>query len=82
MKFAWAHCLSLSRALWMVSYLFGVLTASHSLVSSANLLRVHLTPLSVSLMKILKSFGLSTDPWGTLLVTDLHPDMDSLPTTL
>ena len=39
----------------------GESTTPHSLLSSANLLRVPLTPLSVSLMKILKSIGLSTD---------------------
>jgi len=49
--------LSLSRSLWMVSHPSGVLTTLHSLVSSANLLKVHVTPLSMSLMKILKSIS-------------------------
>jgi len=53
--------LSLSRALWMASHPSGVLTSPHSLVSSANLLRVPSMPLSMSLMKILKSTGLSTE---------------------
>ena len=53
---------SLSRSLWMASHPSGVLTAPHSLVSSANVLRVHSIPLSMSLMKILNSTSPSTDP--------------------
>jgi len=49
-----------------------VSTAAHSLVSSANLLKVHLTSLLMSLMKILKSISTSTDPSGTPLVTGLR----------
>ena len=35
-----------------------------------------------SLMKIFKSTGPSMDPWGTLLITDLHLDTEPLTTTL
>lgn len=43
------------EVLWMASLL--------SPTSTANLLRVHLTPLSMSLMKILKSTTPKTEPW-------------------
>ena len=33
-------------------------------------------------MKILKSIGPSTNSWGTPFITDLHPDIKSLNTTL
>jgi len=66
--------LSLSRSLWMTFHPSGMLTSPNNLVSSAELLRVHSIPLPKSLIKILKS----TDLWGTPLVTDLHPDMESL----
>ena len=48
-------------SLWIPSRLSGMSTAPHSLVSFANLLRVHSIPLSVLLMKMLKSTSLSTD---------------------
>ena len=73
---------SLSGSLWMPSCPSGVLTASLSLVSSANLLRVHLIPLSMSLMKKLNSTGPNMDPQGTPLVTNLHLDIEPLTTTL
>ena len=56
----------------MVFHPSGMSTTPHSLVSSANLQRVHSISLSISLMKILNSP--STDPWWTSLITDLHPD--------
>jgi len=59
----------------------GMLTAEHSLVSFTNLLRVHLIPLLMSLIKTLKSISPSIDPWGIPLVTDLHLDIESLATT-
>lgn len=37
---------------------------------------------SVSLMKMLKNIGLSTDPYGTLFVTGLHLDVELLITTI
>ena len=65
MRLTWAHCSSLSRSLWMASLPSGVLTAPQSLVSPANLLRVHSAPSSMSSMKILlKSIGPSTTPGG------------------
>jgi len=70
MRFTWAHCLSMSRYIWIASHPSGVLTVPHSLVPSANSLRVHSTPPSVLLMKILKTTGPSADLWGTL-ITDI-----------
>ncbi|KAK4825966.1 hypothetical protein QYF61_003535 [Mycteria americana] len=53
----------------------GVSTAPLSLVSSANLLRVHSIPLSMSLMKILNSTGPTIDhyPLDTIIQTIPHP---------
>ncbi|KAK4814241.1 LOW QUALITY PROTEIN: hypothetical protein QYF61_012737 [Mycteria americana] len=82
MRFTQAHFSSLSRSLWMTSHPSGVSTAPHSLVSSANLLRVHSISLSMSLMKILNSTGPSTDPCGTPPITDLHLDIEPLTATL
>ncbi|KAK4827087.1 LOW QUALITY PROTEIN: hypothetical protein QYF61_014189 [Mycteria americana] len=61
MRFTQAHFSSLSRSLWMVSHPSDVSTAPLSLMSSANLLRVHSIPLSMSLMKILNSTGPTID---------------------
>lgn len=58
-------------------------TTPHSLESFANLLRVHSVPLSVSLIKMSKSPGPSTDPWETPLnTTGFHLDAEPLATTL
>ena len=43
-----------------------------SLVSSTKLFRMHSISLLVSSVKILKSTGPSTDPWGIPFVTNLH----------
>jgi len=61
-RFSQAHLSSLSRSLQVASLLSKVLTAPHGLVSFANLLRVHLIPLSVSPTKMLNSTGPSTEP--------------------
>jgi len=61
MRFAQAHLSSLARSLWMAS-LLSVLTAPHSLLSSADLLRMHSVSLSVSPTKMLNNAGHSTDP--------------------
>ena len=66
----------------MSSLLSNVSTVLLSLVSSTNLLRVHLMPSSVSLMKMLKSTSPKTDPWGTPLVTGLYLNIEPLITTL
>ena len=73
-RFTQAHLLSLSRSFWMASLPFNVSTTQLSLVSSANLLRVHSSPSLMSLM-MLKSTGPKADPLGTPLVTSLHLDM-------
>lgn len=49
-----------------------------SFVSSENLLRVHLLPQSMSLIKMVKSTGPKTDPCGMLLITGLLLDTESL----
>ncbi|PKU44713.1 hypothetical protein llap_4987 [Limosa lapponica baueri] len=47
-------------------------------LGTANLLRVHSIPLSMSLVKILNHTGPSTNPSGTPLITDLHLDIELL----
>ena len=54
-----AHYLSLFRSLWVGTHPLGMSTTPRSLVLSTNLLRVH--SVLVSLMKMLKSTGPSTD---------------------
>jgi len=81
-RFTRAHLLSLSRSLWMASLPSAVSTTPLSFMSSANLPRVHSFPLSVSLTKMLKSTGLKTRPWQTLLTTGLHLDVEPLTATL
>jgi len=66
----------------MTTFPATVSNAPLSLVPSANMLRLHSTPSSMSLIKMLKSIGPKTDPWGTLLVTGLHLDREPLITTL
>jgi len=66
----------------MASRPSGVSVAPLSLVSSADLLRVHSILLSMSVMKILNSSGPCVDPGGPLLVTDLHLDIELLTATL
>ena len=66
------HLSSLLRSLWMASLPSNVQTTPLSLESSANLLRVHSSPSPMSLMKMVKSTGPRTDPWGTTLITVLH----------
>ncbi|KAJ7405211.1 hypothetical protein BTVI_69704 [Pitangus sulphuratus] len=51
--------------------------APHSLVSPANMLRVHSVSLSTSPTKMLNSASLNTDPRGTSLVTGLHLDFET-----
>ena len=81
MRFTWAHWLAyLGLPGWHPS---DVWTAPHSLVSSANFLRMHSIPLSMSLMKILKSN--QSQHWllgDTIHHTAFHPDMEPLTTTL
>ena len=72
LRFTWAHSSSLSRSLWMASLPSSKSIASLSLVSFANLLRMHSIPVSMSLIKILNSIGCSIDPWGKLLTTSFH----------
>ena len=60
-RFTRAHLLRLSRSLWMASLPSSVSTIPHSLVSLANLLRVHSISLSMSPTKMLNSASPSTD---------------------
>jgi len=62
--FLWAHFWSLSRSLWMAYLPSFKSTAPFSLVSSANLLRLHSIPTSMSLIKILKSTCPKNRPMG------------------
>ena len=70
LRFVEPYEFHLSGSLWMASCPLGMSTASHRLVWSANLLRMHLIPLSMSLMKMINSTGSITDPWGMPLVTN------------
>ncbi|XP_058029134.1 nicotinamide riboside kinase 1 isoform X1 [Ahaetulla prasina] len=76
-----AQCSSLSRSFCNLSLSSGVLAIPASLVSSANLMSSPFIPLSKSLMKMLKSTGPKTEPWGTPLHTSLHVDVVPLRTT-
>ena len=83
MRFTQAHFSCLSRSLWTTSRPSGMSTTPHSLassLSSANLLRLHLIPPSMSLMKTLNSSGPNMDAWGTPVIIDLHPDIEPLTT--
>ena len=62
-RFAWAHLSSLPWSLWMASRSSGVLTASLSLVSSANQLRVCSIPVSMSLTNMLKQCRSEYNSW-------------------
>ena len=73
-QFMWAHFPSLSRSLWMASLLSALL----SLVSSANLLKVHSISLCRFLIKVLKTTDPRMDPQGTLLITNLNLDIELL----
>jgi len=63
------HFSSLFRSLWMTAR--PSLKEGHLFIvmASANLLRVHLIPLSMSLIKMLNSTDFKTDSWGMPLVT-------------
>ncbi|KAK4828032.1 hypothetical protein QYF61_022809 [Mycteria americana] len=81
-QLAQAHRSSLSRSLCRASLPSSRLTLLPSLLSSANLLRVHSIPLSRSLIKILKKTGPKTKPWGTPLVTSCQLDLTLFTTSL
>ncbi|KAK4806181.1 hypothetical protein QYF61_001104 [Mycteria americana] len=66
---------SLSRSLCKASLPSRESTAPPSLVSSANLLNVHLIPAPRSFMKTLKRTGPKIEPWGTPLLTGRQPDV-------
>lgn len=57
-------------------------TSPLSLTSSANSVRVHLIPLSRSLMKILNSVGPNFSPWGTPPLTGCQFEWKLFATTL
>lgn len=63
----------------MVAQPAGLSATLPSLVSPADLLRVHSFN---QLMKMLNDIGPSIDPWGTLLVIGLQMDFALLITTL
>jgi len=75
----WSFLACLCRSLWMASLPSVTSIASLSLVSSANLVKVHSIPLSRSLIKMLKT---KVDPCGTSLITRLCRAIEPLTTTL
>jgi len=70
------------RSGWMASHPSTVSTALLSLVSLVNLLRAHSIPLSISLIKMLKSTSPNVDPWGAQLMTGLYLPKEPLTTNL
>ncbi|KAK4816270.1 hypothetical protein QYF61_014342 [Mycteria americana] len=76
MRFARAHLSSLSGCLWMASLPSRVSTTPLSLGSSANLLKVHSTSLSMLLTKILTKFSSSCAL--AFLIPSLHSQAISL----
>lgn len=68
-----------------ISYMQNIICVTKEEISKKhgcfNFLRVHSTPLSVLLTKVLNSAGPITNPWGMLLFTDLHMDIESLTAT-
>jgi len=81
-RFSCAQFLRLAGSLWMVSLPSIVTTAPLSMVSPANLLRVHFNQLPMSLIKKLKSTSPKADPWGTPPMTKLHLNTELLTSTL
>jgi len=65
MRLSWAPHSSLPRSLWIASLPSSVSIASLSLVSSANLLRLHFIQLSISPTKLLNNTSPRTNPCGT-----------------
>ena len=78
------HCLNqLSKLLRSscISFSLDTLTAPYSMQSSVNSLHMlYFTSSGISLMKITKSIGPSTEPWGIPLITPFHSDV--IPSTL
>ena len=82
-KFTWAYCSSLSRALslngipslWCVDHnpQLGVIN---------KLAESGLDPTVNVIDEDMKEYWSSTEPWGAPLITDLHPDTEPLTTTL
>lgn len=63
-----AHLSILSRFFQIEFLPSSMLTVTHSLVPSANLLRVHPTPPSLPLSKMLNNAAYNTDTWGASLI--------------
>lgn len=61
-----------SRSFWMISQSSVVRVFPPIFVSSADLEMKDISPISKSLMNIVKRTVPCTDPWGTLLVTASH----------
>jgi len=77
-RLAQAQHSNLSRFLWVASLPFNILTIPDSLMSLANLLRVHSIPLSKWLTKMLNNTGPRTDFWKRPLIIGLHLDTEPL----
>lgn len=65
----------LSRSLCKTSLLLKDLTAPPKLALSANLIKMHLTSVSRSLIKTLKRTSPKTEPWRALPVASCQPDV-------
>ena len=77
MRLAWDHLSGLSRSLWIVYPPSSMSTAPRSLMSSANLWRMHfMLP-----TKMLKNTT-NTDPWRMTLMTCFHMDIELLTAAL
>src|SRR6218665_3759940 len=69
-----AHSYNLLRSSVNTDASSSVTTSLHSFVSSVNFDIFESTPLSMSLMKIIKRSGPNTDPCGTPLITPIHSE--------
>ena len=76
MRFTWAHCSSLPRSLWM-RFLRRV-DHTPQLGVTSKLAEGALSPvINVIDEDITKEYWPQHNPWGTSLITDLHPDIES-----
>lgn len=77
-----AHTPSPSRSSCSVTFPSKELTSLLSLVSLSNFIRIHLMPLSRSLMKVVNRFRPSIDLWKTPLVAGCQFEKELFTTTL
>ena len=73
---------SLSRSLWTAAHRSGASAAPLSLVSSANLLRVHPIPLSYVIDEAIKQYCSQEGPLRDTLVPSLRPHTELFTTAV